>query len=215
MSLQGKSPILDHLIEDEGTGLGLRKSLAGAGKRVTGPSVAYAILTCWQTRNLPFEEQPELNHPPCPYIPETKAQLAQLADQRTEIKNTWSCGTAVKWLHDMGYKFRGVHKGIYKDGHECSDVVLDRKEYFLLALKALEDCIVRWELVHCEEGEALEIIYQANLPPGIRPIVLVVDNESTFNANDGRSKIWIKDENISLKKKTRGKGIMVSDFLRP
>jgi len=208
--------MLHRLIDNEGTGLALREYLADACERVTGRSVEYAISTHWQTGILPFEEQPELKNPLLPYTPETNAQVAQLADERTEIKNPLSCRTAVKCLHEMGYKFRDVHKGVYKNGHERSDVVQYRQEHFLPALKALEDGIVRWELVHSEEGEALEIIlYPANLPPGIRPIVLVVHDESTFNANDGRSKIWIKDDNIPLKKKTRGKGIMVSDFLTP
>ena len=44
---------------------------------------------------------------------------------------------------------------------------------------------------------------------------MIVHDESTFNANDGPSKIWIKDDHIPLRKKTRGKGIMVSDFLTP
>ena len=75
--------------------------------------------------------------------------------------------------------------------------------------------MVRWKLVQSEEGEALEMIYPANLPPGVKPIVLMVHDESTFNANNGRSKIWIKDDHIPLKKQTRGKGIIVSDFLTP
>ena len=71
-----------------------------------------------------------------------------------------------------------------------------------------------WELVQSEEGEVLKMIYSANHPPGIKPIVLVVYEKSTFNANDNRSKIWIKDDHIPLKKPC-GKGIMVSDFLTP
>ncbi|RPA91713.1 hypothetical protein L873DRAFT_1838619 [Choiromyces venosus 120613-1] len=59
------------------------------------------------------------------------------------------------------------------------------------------------------------MVLPTNLPLGVKPIVLVVHDESTFNANDGQSKIWIKDDHILLKKKSRGKGIMVSDFLTP
>ncbi|RPA93671.1 hypothetical protein L873DRAFT_1704080, partial [Choiromyces venosus 120613-1] len=47
------------------------------------------------------------------------------------------------------------------------------------------------------------------------PIVLIVHDESTFNANDGHAKIWIKDDNVPLRKKTHGKRIMMSDFLIP
>ena len=59
------------------------------------------------------------------------------------------------------------------------------------------------------------MVFPTNLPVGVKPVVLVVHDESTFIANDRRSKIWIKDNNMPLKKKSRGKEIMVSDFLTP
>lgn len=88
--------MLHHLIDDEGTKLALREYLAGAGQKLNGPSVAFAISTYWQTWILPFKEQAELKNPPLPYSAETKAQLAQLADKRKEVKETSSCPTAVK-----------------------------------------------------------------------------------------------------------------------
>jgi hypothetical protein len=42
---------------------------------------------------------------------------------------------------------------------------------------------------------------------------LVTHDESTFNANDGSSFSWKKEGSEWLKPKSRGKGIMVSDFL--
>ncbi|RPB01334.1 hypothetical protein L873DRAFT_1891334 [Choiromyces venosus 120613-1] len=122
---------------------------------------------------------------------------------------------AVKWLQKMGYKLQDVRKGVYKDGHEWADVIEYRQEHFLPALKALENRMVHWELIDTNEGEELRMVLPTNLPLGVKPIVLVVHDESTFNANDGWSKIWIKDDNIPLKKKSRGKGIMVSDFQTP
>ncbi|KAG0634031.1 hypothetical protein HOY80DRAFT_895590 [Tuber brumale] len=207
--------MLHCLIDDEGTRLALREYLAGAGKRVTGQSIEYAILAYWQTGILPFKEQPELKDPPQCYTTETEAQLAHLAAERDDLRNTLSCQTAVKWLHEMGYKFRDVRKGVYKDGHKRGDVIQYRQEHFLPARKAFEECMVCWELVNSEEGEALQIIYPTNLPSGVRPIIFIVYDESTFNANDGWSKIWIKENHVPLKKKTHGKGIMVSDFLTP
>ena len=212
---QGKSPILHRLIDDEGTKLALREYLAGAGEAITGQSVAYAISEYWQTGILPFEEKPELKNPPQPYSAETNTQLAALAESRRDIQDTLSSQTAVKWLHEMGYKFRDVRKGVYKDGHERADVVAYRQAQFLPALQALENRMVRWELINENGDEDLRIVYPSGLAPGVKPVVLIVHDESTFNANDGRSKIWIKDDNIPLKKKTRGKGIMVSDFLTP
>jgi len=207
--------MLHWLIDDEGTKLALREYLASAGERITGQSVAYAISSYWQTGVLPFEEQPELKNPPLPYAPETEAQLAQLAQQMQEVQDTLSSRTAVKWMQKMGYKLQDVRKGVYKDGHERVDVVEYRKEKFLPALKALENRMVRWELIETNDGEELQMVLPTNLPVGVKPIVLIVHDESTFNTNDGRSKIWIKDDHIPLRKKTRGKGIMVSDFLTP
>ena len=75
--------------------------------------------------------------------------------------------------------------------------------------------MVHWELVTGVNGEELRMIYPTALPPGEKPIVLIVHDESTFNTNDVHLKIWLKDDNIPLREKSGGKGIMVSDFLTP
>ena len=54
-----------------------------------------------------------------------------------------------------------------------------------------------------------------NLPPGQKPLVLVTHDESTFNANDGKWRLWMEDGKQPLRPKARGKGLMVSDFLTP
>jgi len=115
----------------------------------------------------------------------------------------------------MGYKFPNVRKGIYQDGHERHDVVQYRQECFLPGLKGLEDRRVRAGLVASNQSESLQIKYPTDLPAGVKSIVLVVHDESTFNGNDGRSKIWIKDDQMPLKKKPRGKGIIVLNSLTP
>ena len=53
------------------------------------------------------------------------------------------------------------------------------------------------------------------LPPGQKPLVLVTRDESTFNANDGKRQMWMKEDKQPLRSKGRGKGLMVSDFLTP
>jgi len=75
--------------------------------------------------------------------------------------------------------------------------------------------MVHLELVTGANGEELHMVYPTALPPGEKAIVLIAHDESTFNANDRHSKIWIKDDNIPLRKKACGKRIMVSDFLTP
>jgi hypothetical protein len=46
-------------------------------------------------------------------------------------------------------------------------------------------------------------------------LVLVTHDESTFNANDGKRRLWIEKDKQPLRAKSRGKGIMVSGFLTP
>jgi len=135
--------MLHRLIDDEGTKLALREYLAGAGEAITGQTVAYAISRYRQTAILPFEEKLELKNPPLPYSSETNAQLAALAESRREVQDTLSSQTAVKWLHEMGYKFRDVCKGVYKDGHERADIVAHQQAQYLPALQDLENRIVR------------------------------------------------------------------------
>jgi len=50
---------------------------------------------------------------------------------------------------------------------------------------------------------------------GVKPLVCVTDDESTFNSNDGRKKIWVHEDKSSIRKKGRGQGLHVSDYLTP
>jgi len=104
---------------------------------------------------------------------------------------------------------------VYKDGHERVDVVEYWQEKFLPALKALENQMVHWELTETNDGEELGMVVPTNLLVGVKPIVLIVHDESTFNANDGRSKIWIKADHIPLRKKTRERVLWCQTFLLP
>ena len=54
----------------------------------------------------------------------------------------------------------------------------------------------------------------SDLQSGERPFVLVTHDESTFNANDGKRRLWSQEEQ-PLRPKGKGKGIMVSGFLTP
>ena len=113
--------MLHWLIDDEEMKLALREYLAPAGERITGQSVAYAISSYWQTGILSFEKQLELKDPLAWYAPETKAKLAELAQERQNVQDTLSSHTVVKWLHKICYKLHDIRKGVYKDGHEWAD----------------------------------------------------------------------------------------------
>jgi transposase len=62
--------------------------------------------------------------------------------------------------------------------------------------------------------------YTAHDPVHITPtdehyIIPVFQDECTYNANDGCHQIWCSKTNQPLRKKGRGPGIMVSDFMTP
>jgi len=115
----------------------------------------------------------------------------------------------------MGYKYKDVRKGVYRDGHQREDVIQYRQMVFLPILRVLGNRIVHWEMVVTPNGETLQPMYLANLPAGVRPIVLIGYDETTFNPHDGRNEVRIKEDYTLLKQKSRGRGIMVSDFLVP
>ena len=48
-----------------------------------------------------------------------------------------------------------------------------------------------------------------------RPIIVITHDECIFSANDGKQKAWGTENQIFLRPKGKGRGIMVSDFLLP
>ena len=110
----------------------------------------------------------------------------------------------------MGYKWKEVQKGVFFDGHEREDVV-EYRETFLEEMKALSPYFVEFG----EDGSILPKEYPEDCEVGgsnQRPIIMIHD-ESTFSANDGRRKVWTLEGHGILRPKGRGKGIMISDFL--
>jgi len=65
-----------------------------------------------------------------------------------------------------------------------------------------------------EWNEDLEPINK-ELEAGVKPIVFITHDESTFNSNDGRKRIWIHEDKSHLRKKGRGQGLHVSDYVTP
>jgi hypothetical protein len=58
-----------------------------------------------------------------------------------------------------------------------------------------------WSMIFILEGE--------------KPIVFVTHNESAFNVNTGKRKIWKMESTNPLRSKGRGNGIIISGFLAP
>jgi hypothetical protein len=94
--------------------------------------------------------------------------------------------------------------GVYIDGHERADIVRDRRK-FLAEMEAYEPRF------YVYEGEQMEI----KKPPaaGVKPLVLVVHDESVFAAHDGKKRVWCEETKQRILPKGEGHGIMASQFL--
>lgn len=187
---QRKQAMLLSQLTDEGTLLAIREFIANAGDTVSSHSMAVAITKYWASCDTAVHAEKHVN----------------------SVSRVLKSRTAANWLNKLGYRYKEVKKGIYKDGHEREDVVTYRQEVFIPALEELKPFMVRWQVA---DNGILEMIVPDNLPPGQRPIILVTHDESTFDSNDGRRYAWMKEGEPPLRKKSRGKGIMVSDFVTP
>ena len=98
-------------------------------------------------------------------------------------------------------------KGAYVDGHERDDVVTYRRK-FLDEMKSL------WE-THLPPPPPSD--ERAATPPPnaatLKRLVLIYNDESIFNTNEGQMWGWATGEKPIIQPKTKGAGIMVSDFI--
>jgi len=114
--------------------------------------------------------------------------------------------TARRWMEDLGFSFQKVGKGKYVDGHEREDVVEQRRR-FVKEMEELEKRMATFE------GEEIEVVVEPFLAPGEKKLILVVHDESTFQAHDAKDKVWMEEGKVLLRKKGEGRSLMVSDFL--
>jgi hypothetical protein len=94
-------------------------------------------------------------------------------------------------------------------------VVKDRNT-FVGTLETLADYLVEFN----EDGTIKDKAYPLGCEvygSESRPIILVTHDEATFSANDGICRAWMdmNGEATYLRPKTKGQGIMVSEFLLP
>ena len=75
--------------------------------------------------------------------------------------------TAVNWMHSLGFDYERHKKGMYFDGHERGDVVIDRDEKMVM-LQVLAEVLVTFEGPECET-----VVWPSRLLPGEPPLVLV------------------------------------------
>ena len=96
---------------------------------------------------------------------------------------------------------------MYEDGHGREDVKAYRQNVFLPRMQSFQPRMMEWD----ENLQVIDKTYAA----GERPLVFITHDECTFNSNDGRKKIWIHENKAPIRKKGRGQGLHVSNFLTP
>ena len=122
-----------------------------------------------------------------------------------------SVETARQWLHHLGFEVLSSTKGAYYDGHERPDVVASRKQF-------LRD-MIGLGFLHPDQAPTPDA--QKAFPTDVplassaarSKLVVIFHDESIFNANDDQTQQWgVKGEGM-LRPKSKGSGIMVSDFI--
>lgn len=122
-----------------------------------------------------------------------------------------SIDLAQRWLHRMGFEVLSPKKGMYIDGHEREDEVKERG-IFLKKMAELG-------FVHPDNAPTPESAraYPCDVPlPSTETrdkTVFFFHDESTFNSNEDQHFQWGQKGEHMLRPKSKGSGIMVSDFI--
>ena len=122
-----------------------------------------------------------------------------------------SVETARQWLHHLGFETLSPSKGMYFDGHERDDVIAYRKTF----LREM----VELGFLHPDQAPTPEAAaaFPTDIPlPSTETrnkTVVFFHDESTFLANDDQRWQWGKKGEFMIRPKSKGSGIMVSDFV--
>lgn len=148
--------------------------------------ISTAVTTYWQ------ELQPNINRvQPLQLLSTLLEELEQyqylfytFEKPMLHKKLSRSARTAVEWLQRMGYNWKEVKKGVYKDGHERPDMVQYPEDIFLKKLKELE---FRMPYTIWNEIEEVIDIKLPSLSPSSNQVncIPVTHDEWTCNAKDG------------------------------
>jgi len=134
------------------------------------------------------------------YLVDTVLPLATGA-----ISATVSESTARRWMLRVGYKYGAWSKDVYVDGHERPDVVVQRQTF-------CSNWLGLYDRMRSFSGDSMDV----ETPPvdtSAPEVVWVTHDESVFYANDDGGLVWSCKDNPDLPKKSRGRSVMVSDFL--
>ena len=118
-----------------------------------------------------------------------------------------TASAAVAWLKKLRFEWKEVRKGVYIDGHEKPEVVFFWQQCFLPQWKQLQKRMLMW-LPSWQ-------IDSTPLPAGKRLLIPCAHDEYSFHSNNGVHHRWIHKDRHLICKKSRGQGLMVSDFILP
>lgn len=134
-------------------------------------------------------------------------ELLPSSDLPPNLPRSITVRTANRWLHRLGFRPTSHKKGAYVDGHERDDVVAHRKK-FLNEMKSLRESHLHPPPPSDERALTPPIDAESR-----KRLVLIYHDESIFNTNEGQTWAWATGEEPIIQPKTKGAGIMVSDFI--
>ena len=102
-------------------------------------------------------------------------------------------------------------KGVYIDGHERHDVVQHRCRFLRQMISS--GFLTKDSAPSEEAKEAFPDDLESPLLARREKNIFIFHDESTFNANDDESLQWGQADSQIIRPKSRGSGIMVSDFI--
>ena len=140
----------------------------------------------------------------CQWVNDT---LLEQHDLPANLPRRISLRTATRWLHHLGFRPQSHKKGTYVDGHEREDVIKARKTF----LKYLHEL----KTAHLPPPPCSDEC-PATPPPDAetrKRLVMLYHDESIFNANEGQTWMWATEDTPVIQPKTKGAGVMVSDFV--
>ena len=125
----------------------------------------------------------------------------------SNMPQTISVCTANRWLHQLGFTPQSHKEGPYVDGHEREDVVKSREEF----LKQITDL----KKSHKPPPPCSDEMAPVPGPDAEsqKQLVLIYHNESILHTNEGQTWMWATEDTPVIQPKTKGSGIMVSDFV--
>ena len=116
--------------------------------------------------------------------------------------------TARAWFEKLGWVVWDYKKGLYKDGHEEPETVGYRTAF-------LDNLAVFQRRMETYSGEHMDVNEPPQLVDGERRVVMVVQDECVFHANEGKKRVLVEKGHTPLRPKDKGRGIMLSGFLCP